>query len=104
MPTEANATGLVRWAGVGSALDEERGADADARRAFFDSQRKVAAHAHRDLREVRRAAIPIVRGVTGLRALGHALIEQVAWDGGEATAAEERLASALRLAHELHFF
>ena len=27
-----------------------------------------------------------------------------AWDGGEATAAEERLASALRLAHELHFF
>jgi NADPH-dependent 2,4-dienoyl-CoA reductase/sulfur reductase-like enzyme len=36
------------------------------------------------IREVRRAAIPIVRGVTGLRALGHALIEQVAWDGGEA--------------------
>ena len=27
-----------------------------------------------------------------------------AWDGGEAAAAEERLASALRLAHELHFF
>jgi eukaryotic-like serine/threonine-protein kinase len=27
-----------------------------------------------------------------------------AWDGGEAAAAEERLASALRLAHDLHFF
>ena len=27
-----------------------------------------------------------------------------AWDGGEAAAAEERLASALRLAHQLHFF
>jgi adenylate cyclase len=27
-----------------------------------------------------------------------------AWDGGEAAAAEERLASALRLARELHFF
>ena len=27
-----------------------------------------------------------------------------AWDGGKAVAAEELLASALRLAHELHFF
>ena len=27
-----------------------------------------------------------------------------AWDGGAAAAAEERLASALQLAHELHFF
>jgi NADPH-dependent 2,4-dienoyl-CoA reductase/sulfur reductase-like enzyme len=36
------------------------------------------------IREVRRAAIPIVRGVTGLAALGRGRVESVAWDGGEA--------------------
>jgi NADPH-dependent 2,4-dienoyl-CoA reductase/sulfur reductase-like enzyme len=36
--------------------------------------------------EVKRAAIPIVRRVTGLRALGDTRLEGIAWDGGEAPA------------------
>jgi NADPH-dependent 2,4-dienoyl-CoA reductase/sulfur reductase-like enzyme len=36
--------------------------------------------------EVKRAAIPIVRRVAGLRALGDSRLEGVAWDGGEAPA------------------
>jgi hypothetical protein len=38
------------------------------------------------IREVKRAAIPIVRGVTGLRALGRDHVEAVAWHGGETQA------------------
>jgi octopine oxidase subunit A len=42
------------------------------------------------IREIRRAGIPIVRQVTGLRAFGRAhgdhRVERVAWDGGEMTA------------------
>ena len=38
------------------------------------------------IREVRGAGIPIVREVTGLRALGRTQLEGVAWDGGEAAA------------------
>jgi NADPH-dependent 2,4-dienoyl-CoA reductase/sulfur reductase-like enzyme len=34
------------------------------------------------IREVRRADIPIVRGVTGLRAFGRGRVERIAWDGG----------------------
>ncbi len=38
------------------------------------------------IREVKRAGIPIVRRVTGLRAVGGGHLEIVAWDGGEAPA------------------
>jgi NADPH-dependent 2,4-dienoyl-CoA reductase/sulfur reductase-like enzyme len=36
--------------------------------------------------DVKRAGIPILRRVTGLRAIGGADLESVAWDGGEAPA------------------
>lgn len=45
------------------------------------------------IRGVRRAGIPIVRGVTGLRALGRGKAERVYWDGGE-------IAADLLLLHE----
>ena len=38
------------------------------------------------IREVKRAGIPIVRRVTGLRAVGGDKIERVAWNGGETSA------------------
>jgi len=38
------------------------------------------------IREVKRAGIPIVREVGGLRAIGRDSIERVAWNGGEAPA------------------
>jgi NADPH-dependent 2,4-dienoyl-CoA reductase/sulfur reductase-like enzyme len=38
------------------------------------------------MREVRRASIPIVRRVTGLRAVGESHLERVAWNGGEVPA------------------
>lgn len=38
------------------------------------------------IREVKRAGLPIVRHVTGLRALGTDHVARVAWDGGEAPA------------------
>jgi bacterioferritin-associated ferredoxin len=38
------------------------------------------------VREVQRAGIPVVRRVTGLRAVGDAQLEGVAWDGGDAPA------------------
>jgi NADPH-dependent 2,4-dienoyl-CoA reductase/sulfur reductase-like enzyme len=45
------------------------------------------------IREVRRAGIPTVRRVTGLRAVGRDRVERVAWDGGE-------IAADLLLLHE----
>ena len=38
------------------------------------------------IREVKRAGIPMIRGVTGLRALGRDHVEKIAWDGGEISA------------------
>jgi len=38
------------------------------------------------MREAKRAGIPIVRRVTGLRAIGGSRVERVAWDGGEVPA------------------
>lgn len=45
------------------------------------------------IREVRRAGIPIVRRVAGLRAIGRERLERVAWDGGD-------IAADLLLLHE----
>ncbi|HVH81741.1 MAG TPA: NAD(P)/FAD-dependent oxidoreductase, partial [Stellaceae bacterium] len=38
------------------------------------------------IREVKHAGIPIVRGVTGLAAIGRDKVERIAWDGGETPA------------------
>jgi NADPH-dependent 2,4-dienoyl-CoA reductase/sulfur reductase-like enzyme len=46
-----------------------------ARRALWKGLRLI--------REVRRAGVPIVRGVTGLAALGRGRIEKIVWGGGE---------------------
>jgi NADPH-dependent 2,4-dienoyl-CoA reductase/sulfur reductase-like enzyme len=45
------------------------------------------------IREVKRAGIPIRRGITGLSALGRERLQSVAWDGGE-------IAADLLLLHE----
>jgi NADPH-dependent 2,4-dienoyl-CoA reductase/sulfur reductase-like enzyme len=59
---------------------------------------------------VRRAGIPVRRGVRGLRALGRTRLERVAWDGGEVAAEHlflhegvipnTQISLALQLAHE----
>ncbi len=62
------------------------------------------------IRELRRAGVPIRRGVRGLRAVGRERVEGVAWDGGELAAdlvlvhdgviPDTQIARALAVAHE----
>ncbi|MBV9858705.1 MAG: FAD-dependent oxidoreductase [Alphaproteobacteria bacterium] len=72
------------------------------RRAAWKGLRMIAA--------VRRAGIPVRRGVSGLRALGKQRLERVAWEGGEIAAdhlllhegviPNVQVSLALQLAHE----